>query len=105
VDSATLYVLAAAVLFGIGVDGLIVSKHLMKKLFALNIMSSAIFILLIATAAPLGGQPDPVPQALVLTGIVVAVSATAFGLALIVRLCQETGKATLSSDDEPENDD
>ncbi|MEE4297580.1 MAG: cation:proton antiporter subunit C [Wenzhouxiangella sp.] len=104
-DSATLYVLAAAVLFGLGLDGLIVCEHLMRKLFALNIMGSAIFILLVATSAPINDKPDPVPQALVLTGIVVAVSATAFGLALIVRLCRESGKATLSVDDEPENDD
>ncbi|MFP4208808.1 MAG: sodium:proton antiporter [Wenzhouxiangella sp.] len=104
-DSATLYVLAAAVLFGIGVHGLIVSAHVMRKLFALNIMGSAVFILLVATAAPINGQSDPVPQALVLTGIVIAVSATAFGLALMVRLCQESGKATLAIDDEPENDD
>lgn len=104
-DSATLYVLAAAVLFGIGVHGLIVSVHLMRKLFAINIMGSAIFILLVATSAPIFGQTDPIPQALVLTGIVIAVSATAFGLALMVRLCQETGKASLAVEDEPENDD
>ncbi|TVS09955.1 MAG: NADH-quinone oxidoreductase subunit K [Wenzhouxiangella sp.] len=99
-DSLGLYVLAAAVLFGVGVYGLIVSEHLMRKLFAINIMGNAIFILLVAASGPVEGAPDPVPQALVLTGIVIAVSATAFALALMVRLYQETGQATLSSRDE-----
>ncbi len=99
-DSLGLYVLAAAVLFGVGVYGLIVAEHLMRKLFAINIMGNAIFILLVAASGPIQGSPDPVPQALVLTGIVIAVSATAFALALMVRLYQETGQATLSSRDD-----
>jgi multicomponent Na+:H+ antiporter subunit C len=36
-----------------------------------------------------GGVPDPIPHALVLTGIVVAVSATALGLALGRRLAEQ----------------
>jgi multicomponent Na+:H+ antiporter subunit C len=47
-------------------------------------------------AAGMGG--DPVPQALVITGIVVAFSATALAVALVVRLFEETGRATLRSD-------
>ena len=104
-DNFALYVLAAAVLFGVGVYGLIVSAHLMRKLFSINIMGNAIFILMVAATGPVDGAPDPVPQALVLTGIVIAVSATAFALALMVRLYQETGQATLAVDQERENDD
>ena len=92
-----LYVFAAAVLFGIGVYGLIVARHLMRKLFAINIMGNAIFVLMVTAARPLDGAPDPVPQALVLTGIVIAVSATAFALALMVRLYRETGEVSLSA--------
>ncbi len=103
-DSFALYVVAAAVLFGVGVYGLIVSVHLMRKLFAINIMGNAIFILMVAVAGPIDGAPDPVPQALVLTGIVIAVSATAFALALMVRLFQETGRATLAADDSADDD-
>jgi multicomponent Na+:H+ antiporter subunit C len=36
-------------------------------------------------AGAMGGETDPVPQAMVLTGIVVAVSATAVALALVPR--------------------
>lgn len=103
--SLTLYVLAAAVLFGVGVYGLIVAAHLLRKLFAINIMGNAIFILMVAAASPLDGAPDPVPMALVLTGIVIAVSATAFALALMVRLYQVTGHATLSMESEDDGAD
>ena len=48
-------------------------------------------------AAGMGG--DPVPQAMVITGIVVAFSATALAVALLLRLFQETGSATLRIDD------
>ena len=46
-------------------------------------------------AAGLGG--DPVPQALVITGIVVAFAATALAVALLLRLFQETGRASLAT--------
>jgi multicomponent Na+:H+ antiporter subunit C len=48
-------------------------------------------------AAGFGG--DPVPQALVITGIVVAFSATALVVALLLRLFQETRQATLRLDE------
>jgi len=53
-------------------------------------MGAGVFMLLIAVAyrGP-GLPPDPVPHALVLTGIVVAVSATALALALVRRLHAE----------------
>ena len=40
-------------------------------------LGNGIFLLLIAMAARAPGEPDPVPHAMVLTAIVVAVSATA----------------------------
>jgi multicomponent Na+:H+ antiporter subunit C len=41
---------------------------------------------------------DPIPQALVITGMVVAFSATALAVALVLRLFQATGAATLRAD-------
>jgi multicomponent Na+:H+ antiporter subunit C len=46
-------------------------------------------------AVGLGG--DPVPQALVITAIVVAFAATALAIALLLRLFEEAGEATLDS--------
>jgi multicomponent Na+:H+ antiporter subunit C len=39
-----------------------------------------------------------VPQALVITGVVVAFSATALAIALLLRLFQKAGSTTLSDD-------
>jgi multicomponent Na+:H+ antiporter subunit C len=38
---------------------------------------------------------DPIPQALVITGIVVAFSATALAVAILLRLFEETGGTSL----------
>jgi multicomponent Na+:H+ antiporter subunit C len=71
-------------------------RHLLRKVTALNLMGSGVFLGLIALGARTpSGPPDPVPQAMVLTGIVVAVSATALMLALIRRLHRETGLTEL----------
>ena len=45
-----------------------------------------------------GLSADPVPQAMVITGIVVAFAASALAVALTLRLFEETGQATLRSD-------
>lgn len=95
------FVLAAAAIFGLGVHGLLTAGHIMRKLLALNLMLSAVFLLLIVVPARIDGLPDPVPQALVLTGIVIAVSTTAFALALMVRLFRRQGHAAIHPDVDP----
>ncbi len=94
IDSDAVFLLAAAGVFGIGAYGLLIAQHVLRKLIALNMMSSAVFLILV-TSGRSASWVDPVPQALVLTGIVVAVSATAFALSLLVRLYRETGSASL----------
>jgi multicomponent Na+:H+ antiporter subunit C len=101
----TLFGLCAALLVGLGLFGLIVNPQPLRKLLAFNVVGSGAFVLLgvIArrgSAAGMGG--DPVPQALLITGIVVAFSATAFAVALLRHLFDETGSATLSADAEPD---
>lgn len=90
--------LVAVGLFGIGVYGLLAHGHLLRRILCLNIMSNGVFLLLVAVAHRPGGPPDPVPHALVLTGIVVTVAATAFALALLRRLHREDGAARLEED-------
>jgi len=41
---------------------------------------------------------DPVPQALLITGVVVAFSATALAVTVLLRLYDETGSTTLASE-------
>ena len=97
---AEIYVAASAAVFGTGVYGLILARHILRKLLALNLMGGGVFLLLITLGGGGDGPPDPIPQAMVLTGIVIAVSATAFALAMLVRLYQETGRATLELEDD-----
>jgi len=86
---------------GIGLYGLIINPEPLRKILAFNLLGSGVFLLFgviarrVATAG-LGG--DPVPQAMVITAIVVAFAATALAIALVLRLWEETGATTLSSD-------
>jgi multicomponent Na+:H+ antiporter subunit C len=99
-DVETIYGLCAAILVGIGLYGLIVQPHPLRKIMAFNVMGSGVFILFGAVArrgAAAGFGADPVPQALLITGIVVAFSATALAIALVLRLIAVTGSATLSA--------
>ena len=88
------YALGAVALFCIGLHGLIASRHLLRKIVAFNVAGSGVFMLLVALGSR-GADADPVPQAMVLTGIVVAFGATAFALALALRVYRETGRAAL----------
>lgn len=93
-----LYAVTGALLFCVGLYGLITRPHLLHKVLALNIVSSGVFLVIVAIArrAP-GDVPDPLPHAMVLTGIVVTVSSTAFALALVKRIFTETGCTDLES--------
>lgn len=94
-----LYALAGACLFALGLHAVLARRHLFWKVLALNIMGSGVFLVLIgAPARPSGAAADPVPQALVLTGIVVTVSATALALGLALRVAAKTGRAHLPED-------
>ena len=95
-----LYALTGAALFSLGLYGLIAHDHLLRKILAFNIMGSGSFLVLVGLAQR-GGQIDPVPHALVLTGIVVAVSATAFALVLMRQLYATSGRCTLREDADP----
>jgi multicomponent Na+:H+ antiporter subunit C len=102
----TIYGLCAAVLVGIGLYGLIVLPHPLRKIIAFNVLGSGVFILFGVVArrgAAAGFAADPVPQALLITGIVVAFSATALAVALLLRLIDVTGSATLRADEPPDD--
>jgi multicomponent Na+:H+ antiporter subunit C len=95
-NHGALFAICGTVLFGIGFYGTVFCRNLLRKVMALNLMGSGVFLVLIALAARTpSGPPDPVPHAMVLTGIVVSVSATALMLALVRRLHRETGRMEL----------
>jgi multicomponent Na+:H+ antiporter subunit C len=95
-SSTFAYALIGVGLFSLGLYALIVHAHLLRKILALNVMGSGVFMTLVALAKRSGDVPDPVPHAMVITGIVVAVSATALALTLMLKLNAVSGRATLA---------
>ena len=102
----TNYIEATAfILFGIGLTTLMLHKNLIKKLIGFNIMETSIFLFLTAQGYITGRRApiivdgvteveyyiNPLPSALVLTGIVVAVSITAFMLVLCIKIYEHYG--------------
>ena len=97
----TLFALCACALVGIGLYGLIVQPHPLRKLVAFNIMGTGVFVLFGALAkrgAAAGMAADPVPQALLITAIVVAFAATAVTVALLLRLIDVADSASLAEE-------
>jgi multicomponent Na+:H+ antiporter subunit C len=81
------YAYASMILILSGIWGALGCEHILRRIMALNILGSGVFLLLVVFAYRSPDiPPDPVPHAMVLTGIVVAVSATALGLSLARRI-------------------
>lgn len=97
-SSGLLFACVGALLFAMGIAGVILIGHLLRRILAFNVMGSGAFLILVGLAQR-NDVPDPVPQAMVLTGIVVAVAATALALALVRRLHALTGKLELPTDE------
>ena len=103
------FAIAAVILFVTGFVNMMVHPNLIKKIVSFNIMDSAAFLMLASrgmiagrTAAILtdGGANtslyvNPIPAGLVLTGIVVSVSVSAFSLALVQRIYGTYGSVDL----------
>ena len=94
------YAFLAAALSGLALLGLFTSRDLLRRLLAINLLGSAVFLLLV-TVARQSASLDPVPHAMVLTGIVVSVSTTAVALALILHAAdaRQQKKARQVADD------
>src|ERR1700748_3150317 len=97
-SAATIAGLTAAALVGLGLYGLLTHPHPLRKILGFNLLGSGVFLMfgiIARKGAAAGLAADPVPQALVITGIVVAFSATALAVALLLQLFDATGSATL----------
>ncbi len=98
----------AAVLFGVGLYGLLVKRHLLKKVLGLLILEHAVNLFLVELGYIDGGTPpillagektasfvreavDPVPQALVLTSIVIGLGVAMLMVALTLRIYERYG--------------
>lgn len=83
--SVMAFALAGAALVGIGLYGFIAQRAALRRILAFNVIGSGIFLIFGALGRR-GEGSDPVPQAMIITGIVVALSATALAVALVRRL-------------------
>jgi len=84
-----LYSVTGLILFVFGFFALIVCPHPLRKILGGNVMFTGIFLFLVAASYRADtGEIDAVPQAMVLTGIVVSVCITAVALVLSTRLQQ-----------------
>lgn len=98
----------STLLFVIGLYTIITKPNLIKKFMGLNIMETSVFLAIVSIGAVRDGKApivesatkvqyvNPLPQALILTGIVVAVSTTALALSLMIKLYEQCG--TLNAD-------
>ncbi len=103
------YEATAMIIFGIGFTTLLLNRNIIKKIIGFNFMDTGIYLFLAAKGYVVGrtapivvdGVTDfeayinPIPSGLVLTGIVVSVSVSAFFLALAVRLYRAYGTLDL----------
>ena len=97
------YYVYSIILFLIGFHTILTHSNFFKKVIGLNIMDGAIFLLFVALGYIDGGRPpiinvgdehltvNPLPSALILTGIVVSTSVTAYALSLIIKLYKHYG--------------
>ncbi len=100
------YYLASIALIAMGLYIVIAKKNLIKIIIGLDMMDTGVNLLLISIGYVTGGTApienanyskyvDPVPQALVLTAIVIGVSVMALALSIVIGLYRKTGTLEL----------
>ncbi|HBT19114.1 MAG TPA: cation:proton antiporter [Clostridiaceae bacterium] len=100
--------IGAMILFVIGLYTVLTHANLIKKIIGINIMETAIFLFFVSIGYVRGGVApilgasgtetlfvNPLPAAMILTGIVVAVSITAFSLSIVIKIYDAYGTVDL----------
>lgn len=90
---------ASILLFSMGCLIILAQQNLIKKVIGISVMETSIYLFFLSLGNVIPGGPpivrpgmedviyvNPLPQALILTGLVVSFSVTAFALAIIVSL-------------------
>jgi len=88
-STTTILGIGAAVIIAVALHGVICSATPLRRIVALNLLGGGIFLLIGVAArrgAGAGFESDPVPQALVITGIVVAFAGSSLAVAILTRL-------------------
>lgn len=91
------------ILFFLGVYGLIARRNIVKSIISLGIMQVATILFFLSANQEIGSLPpigvlpvdlpiaDPLPQALMITDIVIGVGVTAAGLTMFIHLYHKYG--------------
>jgi len=104
--TALLERLVIGAIFLVGFWALVYRRNIVKKIFGLALINSAVVLLFILEGSRIGvntpileegiaNVAEPVPQAFMLTAIVIGVCLTAFSLALTYRLYSMTGSLNI----------
>lgn len=80
-STSIFYLCIGCTLWVLALHSLLLNQHILRKIITVNVMGSGVFLVMVALAARIQNA-DPILHALVVTGLVVAVSATAFALRL-----------------------
>lgn len=91
----------ALVLFFIGIYGIIARRNIVKSIISIGVMGSAAILFFLTinhnsnSIPPVGDQidkmADPLPQALMITAIVIGISVTALSMAMFIHLYHKYG--------------
>ncbi|MBN1891285.1 MAG: cation:proton antiporter subunit C [Clostridiales bacterium] len=91
------------VLFFVGLFGLVARRNMLKSIISLAIMQVAAILFFLSGSVALGQEPpigehedisfvaDPLPQALMITDIVIGIGVTAVALTLMIHLYHRYG--------------
>ena len=101
--------IASTALISIGLYGVMSKKNILKIILSLGLMDTGVNVLIVAMGYLPGGTApiengnykvyvDPVPQALVLTAIVIGVSVTALALTIAINYYRKTGTLELDKE-------
>ncbi len=103
-NGISVYYFGAIALILIGLYAILTKRNLIKILIGISIMNAGINLLLVSignvrkfTAPILTGKAnpsntvDPIPQALVLTAIVIGVATLALGLSIVINIYENHG--------------
>ena len=105
----TIVIIGSMLLFFIGLFGLLTRKHIIKIFISIAIMETSIFLLFIGLTfkldfiAPIrdtahtniSNMNDPIPHAMVLTAIVIAMAVLALGVSFAIEYFKLTGKTDI----------
>jgi len=105
----TIVIVGSMSLFFVGLFGLLTKKHLIKIFISIAIMETSVFLLFIGLSfnksllAPIltNGQNsftdmnDPIPQAMILTAIVIGMAVLALGISFAIEYFKLTGKTNI----------